>query len=126
MSKESTSTRVTVDLDSPIDGGTDWERVDAMTDEAFTANALADPDNPPLTEEQLAGMRRVPNPRAIREELSLSQAEFAERFAIPIGTIRDWDQGRRRLDHSTQALLRAIQYAPKTVADAQKWPRDPR
>lgn len=27
---------------------TDWARVDSMSDEELTANALADPDNPPL------------------------------------------------------------------------------
>lgn len=32
---------------------TDWERVDNMTDEELTQNALDDPDNPPLTDEEL-------------------------------------------------------------------------
>jgi putative transcriptional regulator len=32
----------------------DWAALDAMTDEEVEAAALADPDNPPLTEEQLA------------------------------------------------------------------------
>jgi putative transcriptional regulator len=36
----------------------------AMTEEEIEANALADPDNPPLTQEELASMRRVPSPRA--------------------------------------------------------------
>lgn len=30
---------------------TDWARVDAMTEEELYANALSDPDNPPLTAE---------------------------------------------------------------------------
>ncbi|MAF10618.1 transcriptional regulator [Candidatus Poribacteria bacterium] len=94
-----------------------------MTEEELHANALADPDSPPLTPEELADMRRLPNPRAIREELALSQAEFAERFDIPLGTVQDWDQGRRRLDRSTQAFLRVIQYAPKTVENAMKQAR---
>jgi putative transcriptional regulator len=37
----------------------DWARIDAMTEEELTANALSDPDNPPLTEEELAGIRRI-------------------------------------------------------------------
>ncbi|MCK5382016.1 MAG: BrnA antitoxin family protein [Candidatus Latescibacteria bacterium] len=36
---------------------TDWKRVDAITDEEIIRAAEADPDNPPLTDDQLAGMR---------------------------------------------------------------------
>ena len=34
--------------------GTDWNRLASMTEEEIYANALSDPDNPPLTDEQLA------------------------------------------------------------------------
>jgi hypothetical protein len=43
----------------PIESRTDWARLEAMTEEEIEANALADPDNPPLTEEELARMRRA-------------------------------------------------------------------
>lgn len=49
---------------------TDWARLDAMTEEEIEANALSDPDNPPLTDEQLANMVVVypplKNPISIR------------------------------------------------------------
>ena len=48
-----------------------------MTEEEIEANALSDPDNPPLTDEELARMRPVPNPRRIRERLKLTQEQFA-------------------------------------------------
>jgi len=38
---------------------TDWERFDKMTEEEVYANALSDPDNPPLTDEQLASAIRL-------------------------------------------------------------------
>lgn len=38
---------------------TDWERLDRMTEEEICANALSDPDNPPLTDEQLARAVRL-------------------------------------------------------------------
>lgn len=47
----------------PIVSRTDWERLAAMTEEEIEANALADEDNPPLTAEELARMRHVPNTR---------------------------------------------------------------
>ena len=37
----------------------DWAKIDAMTDEEIEAAARSDPDNPPLTDEELAQMRPV-------------------------------------------------------------------
>jgi putative transcriptional regulator len=44
----------------------DWAKIDAMTDEEIEAAARSDPENPPLTDAELAEMRRV-NPRAPRK-----------------------------------------------------------
>lgn len=41
-----------------VRGTTDWERIDAMTDEEVTTAALSDPDAKPLTEEQLRMFHR--------------------------------------------------------------------
>jgi putative transcriptional regulator len=97
---------------------TDWAYLRAMTDEEAHANALADPDNPPLTKEQLAKMRRVPNSRQIRENLGLTQREFARQFEISLGTLRDWEQGARRPDSAAKAYLRVIQQNPDAVIAA--------
>ena len=79
----------------PLEGMTeaDWARFDAITDEEAYQNALDDPDNPPLTAERLAKMRRIPNVRRLRQRLSLTQEEFARQFHIALGTLRDWEQG---------------------------------
>jgi putative transcriptional regulator len=97
---------------------TDWARLAAMTDEEAHQNALADPDNPPLTDEQLARMRRVPNPQEIREHLGLTQRVFARQFQIALGTLRDWEQGIRRPDSTARAYLRVIQKNPDAVLEA--------
>lgn len=34
--------------------------------------------------------------KSIREQTKLSQLEFAEKYNIPVATIRDWEQGRRK------------------------------
>jgi len=39
-------------------------------------------------------MRRVPRAKTLRRALGLTQEEFAARFQIPLGTLRDWEQGR--------------------------------
>ena len=99
---------------------TDWARVDAMTDEEATANALSDPNNPPLTEERLEKMLRGPRPSLgiIRRNLKLTQEEFAARYEIPVGTIRDWEQRRSEPDAAARAYLRAIIGDPDGVARA--------
>ncbi len=73
----------------------DWSRFDALTDAEVHAAALADPDAQPLTEERLARMKRVPRARTLRRALGLTQEEFATRYHIPIGTLRDWDRAGR-------------------------------
>jgi putative transcriptional regulator len=92
--------------------------VAALSDEDAHRNALADPDNPPLTDAQLARLRPVPNPQVIRQQLGLTQREFATRFQIALGTLRDWEQGTRRPDSAAKAYLRVIAAAPETVHDA--------
>jgi len=96
----------------------DWSRADAMTDEEIHAAALADPDAQPLTPKRLATMRRTPQVRIIRRALGLSQEEFAARFHIPLGTLRDWEQGRKEPDTAARAYLRVIGHNPKAVTDA--------
>jgi putative transcriptional regulator len=79
-----------------------------MTEEEVHAAALADPDAQPWTEEQLAKIRVVPRARTLRRALHLTQEEFAARYHIPLGTLRDWEQGRAEPDHTARAYLRAI------------------
>ena len=94
---------------------TDWAYLKAMTDDEAHRNALADEDNPPLTDAQLARMRRVPRPREIRERLGLTRREFSKQFQIALGTLRDWEQGARRPDSAAKAYLRVIEQDPTAV-----------
>ncbi|MGI8962914.1 MAG: helix-turn-helix domain-containing protein [Thermomicrobiales bacterium] len=102
----------------PSHGRTDWARLDAMTEEEIEANALSDPDNPPISDEELARFRRVPNPREIRKRLNLTQEEFAERFHLRLGTIRDWEQGKKQPDSAARVLLWVIETNPGAVDQA--------
>jgi putative transcriptional regulator len=102
----------------PFPEETDWERLRAMTDEEVHAAALADPDAQPLTPERLATMRRVPRAKTLRRALGLTQEEFAARYHIPLGTLRDWEQGRSEPDQPAKAYLRAIAGDPAAVLRA--------
>jgi putative transcriptional regulator len=93
-------------------------RLDAMTDAEMTAAALADPDNPPLTDEQLAQFERVPNVKTIRERLRLTQKQFAEMFGLSLSVVRDWEQGRFIPDQAARTLLKVIDRNPEAVKQA--------
>ena len=56
--------------------------------------------------------------REIRKSTDLSQARFASLFHISVGTLRNWEQGRRRPDGPAAALLIAIKNDPKHVIAA--------
>lgn len=94
---------------------TDWTRIEAMTDEEVLRNALDDPDAQPLTAEQRARLRRYPDPKRIRLGLDLTQEQFARRFEIALGTLRDWEQNVRLPDSAAKAYLRVIANDPEGV-----------
>ena len=60
----------------------------------------------------------VPDVKAIRERLKMSQSEFAETYRIPVGTLRNWEQGLRRPDAPAASYLRVIAKQPKIVREA--------
>jgi putative transcriptional regulator len=77
--------------------------------------ARADRDAQPLTEADLKRMRRTPQAKIIRRALELTQEEFAARYHIPLGTLRDWEQGRAEPDQPTRAFLTLIARDPERV-----------
>jgi putative transcriptional regulator len=95
-----------------------WRRFDSMTDKERHAAALSDPDARPLTEKDLARLKRTPQVKIIRRALGLSQDEFAARYQIPIGTLRDWEQGRATPDQAARAYLKVIARNPEAVEKA--------
>jgi putative transcriptional regulator len=100
------------------DKAPDWSRLKAMTEAELDAAAGSDPDAQPLTTEQLKRMRRVPLAKVIRRTIGLSQEEFAAVFEIPIGTLRDWEQGRVEPDQAARAYLKVIARNPDAVRKA--------
>jgi putative transcriptional regulator len=96
----------------------DWSRFDAMTEAERHAAAISDPDAQPLTPDDLKRMKRTPQAKIIRRALGLSQEDFASRFHIPIGTLRDWEQGRKDPDAAARAYLVVIGRNPEAVRKA--------
>jgi len=87
-----------------------------MSPEGIEKAAREDRDAQPLTESDLKRMTRTPQVKVIRRALELTQEEFASRFQIPLGTLRDWEQGRAVPDQPTQAYLKLIARDPEHVS----------
>ena len=96
----------------------DWQHFDSMTEAERHAAALSDADAQPITPDNVRRMKRTPQVRVIRRALGLSQEEFAARFHIPLGTLRDWEQSRKEPDAAARAYLTVIARNPQAVSDA--------
>lgn len=59
----------------------------------------------------------VPDVRAIREDLGLSQQAFASAYRIPLATLKGWEQGRRQPDATASAYLSVIARLPREARD---------
>jgi putative transcriptional regulator len=80
----------------------------------------ADPDDAEDRAVSDAGLERALMGRRIRKlrhSLGLSQAEFAERYAIPLANIRQYEIGRTLPPVAVRAYLRVIEAEPQHVAD---------
>ena len=102
----------------PTMSAAELARLDAMTDEEIEAAARSDPDALPLTEDELQQFERVPNLKAIRKKLGLSQKEFAETFHLSLSAVRDWEQGRFVPDRAARTLLKVVAHNPDAVKEA--------
>jgi len=56
--------------------------------------------------------------KAIREQIGLSQQEFANLLGVSKRTLAGWEQGRRRLTGPTRVLLTIFKNAPETAINA--------
>lgn len=103
-------------------GRVDWARVHKTTDREIAAQITSDPDTAPEVV-KMRSIRRIynpplPNVRAIRHKLGLSQAAFARRFGFSVRTVQQWEQKRATPDRPARILLRVIETAPQAVERA--------
>lgn len=65
------------------------------------------------------------DPGAIRRRLKLSQADFARRYALPLASLRKWEQGSRAPGAAARAYLTVIARDPRLVAESLSSPAAP-
>jgi putative transcriptional regulator len=97
----------------------DWALSDSVTDEEIERQVAENPDAAPLlTDEELDRAEFGSRVRRLRQKLNLSQPAFAERFQIPVASLRDWEHGRRMPDAAARAYLIVIEREPEAVQRA--------
>ncbi len=90
-----------------------------MTEGEGAAEAARDTEGGrPMTEGELQRARRVPRIKTMRRALGITQEEFATRYHVPLGTLRDWEQGRSEPDQPARAYLAVIAHDPEGVRRA--------
>jgi putative transcriptional regulator len=60
----------------------------------------------------------LPDVKAIRRSLRMSQHRFSAAYRIPLPTLKNWEQGRRAPDAPALAYLLAIKRRPKEIMEA--------
>lgn len=84
-----------------------------------TKTPRVEPDaDAPLTDAEFERGYGAMLARRARAATGLSQRAFASRFGIPVGSLRDWEQGRRGPDAATKNYLRVIAQMPNAVMKA--------
>jgi len=90
----------------------------SMSEAEVVAAAESDADARPMTEEGVRLARRVSRVKTMRRALGITQEEFASRYHLPLGTLRDWEQGRSEPDQPARAYLTVIARDPEGVRRA--------
>ena len=79
---------------------------------------LDDPEDFDVTVEGLDRAQKARLIRMTRTALGLSQPEFAARFHVPVGTLRDWEQARVTPPDFAVAYVKVIARHPDLVSQA--------
>ena len=58
------------------------------------------------------------HPRAVRSRLGMTQEQFAKMLGVPVGTLRNWEQGIREPAGAAKTLLRIAAKHPKVLREA--------
>lgn len=91
-----------------------------MKDEDFTGILQGIDDATAFVQGAQSRARVVKGPdvKALRQRIKMTQLAFARAYGLPLGTVKDWEQGRRQPDAPARALLTVIGSNPRAVQKA--------
>ncbi len=61
-----------------------------------------------------------PDVKTIRKQFNLSQDKFSRLLGISVGTLRNWEQGRRRPEGAARVLLRVAAKHPEAILEVNQ------
>jgi putative transcriptional regulator len=93
----------------------DRAKVAATTEADIRRHRIEDGEEP---DAPLPPFRPVPNVRAIRTRLGMTQETFAKAIGVPVATVRNWEQSRTSMDPAVRSLLRVLEREPEAVLRA--------
>jgi len=101
---------------------TDWERIDAMTDDDIARQIAEDPDVAPDMSEALErGEFEVVwgiDVEQVRRRTGLDQPSFAQRFGVPLEELTDWEAWGRVPNRTVWTYLKVIEREPELIGRA--------
>jgi len=101
----------------------DWAKIDSLTDEDIAKSIAEDPDTfdaSTIAEEDWQIHYPLPNLKAVRQKLGISQKDFALTFRISKRTLENWEQGRRTIDGVGSVYLTLVANFPREMAKLLK------
>ena len=93
----------------------DFAKIAATTEEDIRRHQIEDGEDP---DAPLPPFRPVPNVRAIRMRLQMTQETFAKAISVPVATVRNWEQSRTSMDPAVRSLLRVVEREPDAALRA--------
>lgn len=107
--------RMTLDQIKASKPKVDRTKIAATSEEDIARHMREDGEDPGAAPRTF--VEDVP-PAQIREHMGMTQVEFAEALRIPVATLRNWEQGRVRIDPAARALFRILNRDPKHALKA--------
>jgi putative transcriptional regulator len=100
----------------------DCAKIGATTEADIRRQQIEDGEN---SDAPPPPFRPVPNVRAIRTKLQMTQEAFATAIGVPVATVRNWEQSRTSLDPAVCSLLRVVEREPdaalRALAGKSRW-----
>ena len=93
----------------------DRAKIAATTEEDIRRHQIEDGEDP---DAPLPPFQPIPNVRAIRAKLRMTQEAFAQAIGVPMATVRNWEQSRTGMDPVVRSLLRIVEREPEAAMRA--------
>jgi len=94
-------------------------RMDATTEEDIRRHMIEDGEDPDNPDESWIPVVQAQD---VRRKLGMSQSEFARLLAVPVATLRNWEQNRYTIEPAVRTLLRLIDREPEAALRALRPP----